>query len=411
MAASSARAGARARAAAADVRMQGFAERSSLEEAYAWIDAASSAVGPEAVEPGRAVGRVLAASPAIADGEGVRAAEDGYAVRAQDTVGAAPYNPLVLALQDARGGAAPLAPNAAALVVAGSALPPGADAVLAFAAAQAQGGAVEVLAPVAVGAGVERRGEALGTAAKLSPGRPLRPHDVALLAALGVARAEVVRRPRIRLLVAGPKPWAAGPVGDACGPMIAALLARDGAAAEPCAASEGRRGLASALSGAGGCDAVLVIGRSGVGPDDEAPLALADAGELALHGVALRPGGSTGLGRAGRAPVVLLPGDPLACFFGYELLAGRLVRRLGGRDPALPHPTREVELTRKIASMVGFADVCSVRLADAGAEPAGAGEEGGLAAAAAGDGFVVVPAPLEGYPAGARVLVHLFSRG
>jgi molybdopterin biosynthesis enzyme len=46
---------------------------------------------------------------------------------------------------------------------------------------------------------------------------------------------------------------------------------------------------------------------------------------------------------------------------------------------------------------------------DGGAEPTGV-EDGGIAAAVRADGFVVVPEPLEGYPAGARVAVHLHQR-
>jgi hypothetical protein len=39
-------------------------------------------------------------------------------------------------------------------------------------------------------------------------------------------------------------------------------------------------------------------------------------------------------------PVALLAGSPAACLFGYEMLAGRAVRRLGGRNPELPYRRR-----------------------------------------------------------------------
>ncbi|HYQ79994.1 MAG TPA: hypothetical protein VEP68_00765, partial [Anaeromyxobacteraceae bacterium] len=119
-------------------------------------------------------------------------------------------------------------------------------------------------------------------------------------------------------------------------------------------------------------------------------------------------GGSSGMGMAGGVPVVLLPGDPLACLCAYELLAGRLVRRLGGRDPGLTHPTCQAEVGRKIVSAVGFVEACQVRLAEGRVEPLGAPEFGGLATAARADGFVVIPEALEGYPPGARVTVHLY---
>ena len=102
------------------------------------------------------------------------------------------------------------------------------------------------------------------------------------------------------------------------------------------------------------------------------------------------------MGLSGTTPVLLLPGDPLACLCAYELLAGRLIRSLGGRSPELPHPVREAEVGRKIVSAIGFVDLCRVRLVDGRVEPVGSAEFGGLASSVRADGFVVIPAPLEG---------------
>jgi molybdopterin molybdotransferase len=191
--------------------------------------------------------------------------------------------------------------------------------------------------------------------------------------------------------------------------MLRALVERDGGAIEAVVVGADERGALTRALDAKGADAILVAGRTGTGPDDEAPLALADVGALAIHGVALRPGSSTGMGRAATVPVILLPGDPLACLCAYELLAGRLVRRLGGRSPRLPHSVREAEIARKIVSAVGFVDVCRVRLVEGRAEPIGSVEEGGLASAVRADGFVVVPSSLEGHAPGARVRVHVYA--
>jgi len=168
-----------------------------------------------------------------------------------------------------------------------------------------------------------------------------------------------------------------------------------------------REALSQALA-VPGADLVIATGRTGAGEDDVAPLVLAEAGRLALHGLALRPGGSAGMGLVRGLPVLLLPGDPLACLCAYELLAGRLVRRLGGQDPALPHAALRVELTRKLSSAVGCAEVFQVRLLAGRAEPLGLAESGGLPAASGADGFVVVPGALEGYPEGAQVTVHAY---
>ncbi|HZU88162.1 MAG TPA: molybdopterin-binding protein [Stellaceae bacterium] len=411
-----------------DVRLRGFADRVAVAEALRWIDAEARRLDAEEIAVGEAAGRVLAAPvTAVADAPPQdRAAIDGFAVRAGDSLGAGDYDPVILRLAEA---APAIAPGHAVPVAAGAAWPPGADAVLPFEQAQAQGNRIEVFAPVAAGAGIARRGqEARAGAVLLDAGHVLRPGDPGLLAALGIGRVAVVRRPRVRLVVAGAK----GAGRDANGPIVSDLAARDGGLVTALASGVADQAAIARELATPGADAILVTGRSGTGEDDVAPLALAETGDLAIHGIALRPGGSTGLGRApargpspraedsparlGRAgapeggvPVILLPGEPLACLAAYELFAGRLLRGLGGRGAAFPHRICEVELAGKIVSIIGFVEFRLVRLAGGGAEPLAAPEGDGLVALLHADGFVVVPAPLEGYAPGTRIRVHLFG--
>jgi molybdopterin molybdotransferase len=109
-------------------------------------------------------------------------------------------------------------------------------------------------------------------------------------------------------------------------------------------------------------------------------------------------------------PVVLLPGSPAACFFGYEMLAGRAIRRLAGRDRTLPYRTRIMCTARKMVSAIGMTEICPVRCAAPDTvEPLPPFGEIGLMGAVAGDGFVIVPEGSEGYPQGAPVTVYLYE--
>jgi molybdopterin molybdotransferase len=220
----------------------------------------------------------------------------------------------------------------------------------------------------------------------------------------------VVRRaPRVALLVPGPK---SGP--DVLTPMLHALLARDGAvvAAIPLTAGdEAALGAALHTPALEDCDLVVLAGRAGVGFDDVAPAQVQGAGgSIALHGLALRPGGSAGLAnlprRGGTLPLLLLPGDPFGCLAAYDLLAARLVRRFAGLTPALPYPVASFPLARKIVSGLGSTDVVAVRLADGKAEPLPAA---GLVGASLADGFVLVAEGSEGYPVGASVPIYLYG--
>lgn len=390
-----------------DVRGGGFPDRVSLEQATEWIDSHSAALRAEETDLRAAAGRVLAAGVAAewALPAADRAGVDGYAVRSADTVGAGDYNPLKLALVKAGDGLAELQ---AGSISSGEALPRGADAILPFELARVSGATLEIFGAVAEGFGVERAGQQVQAGARiLERGRMLLPQDIGLLASLGVERVPVVRQPRVGILVGKPKRCGdLGGQGDANSPMLRALVERDGGSVVAVVALESeRRGFAIGYA----ADLILVAGRSGTGRDDDAALSIAEVGELAIHGVGLRPGGSAGMGSVGGAPVVLLPGDPLGCLCAYEMLAGRMVRRLGGRAEGLPFAVVEAEVGRKIVSMIGVVDVCRVRWENGKIEAIGSAESGGLASAVRADGFVVIPAPLEGYAPGARVSVYVYG--
>lgn len=392
--------------AAFDVRMRGFADRVPVAEALRWIDAQAQRSGAEEIAVASAAGRVLAA-PVVARVDlppEDRAAIDGFAVHAAATLGASDYDPVVLKPAEAAG---PLIPGSAAMLAAGRALPAGADAVVPFELAQAKGESIEVFGPVAEGAGILRRGQDIRAGAALfDAGRRVRPGDVGLLAAFGIERIGVVRRPLVRLVVAGAKDGAP----DADGPLLHSLVARDGGITESLVSDVAEEAELAAAIAAPGADVVLVAGRSGTGGDDVAALALAKIGDLAIHGVALRPGGSTGMGSVGAVPVILLPGEPLACLAAYELFAGRLIRLCGGRDAAFPHRTCEAELSGKIAATIGLVEFRPVRIAVGPvAAPLAVPDGGGLATLREADGFVLVPAALEGYAVGAPVRVRLYG--
>ena len=275
-----------------------------------------------------------------------------------------------------------------------------------------------MIAPVFAGSEVERQASHAARGSVLLPAsaRPLDAADIGLLAAAGLARVSVVGRPRVRCLLAagrsieaGQAPTA-GEVYDANGPMLAALVgARWGRGGRPAPHwARPRTALREARSAAPGVDIVLVAGGTGPGSDDLAAAALTEAGVLAMHGVALRPGETAGAGRAGGVPVFLLPGPPADCLWAYELLAGRAIRRWPGAAPSCRMRVETLRVARKIVSEVGMMEVCPVRRRGGGeVEPMPSFAEAGLAAAAHADGFVLVPEASEGYPQGAAVTVYL----
>ncbi len=285
---------------------------------------------------------------------------------------------------------------------------------------------LELIEPVAAGTNVERSANefACGTLL-LRTGRRLGSAELGLLAEGGIGAVDVIRRPRVRVIVtrrdlaeAGTE-LPTGAVFDVNTPMMRGLVERDGGTIEPCALDRlCDRGIRDAVD-APDADLVIVVGGSGFGPNDEPIIeALRRPGEgdgLRMHGIALRPGLSSGIGRIGEKPLFLLPGSPTGCLWAYEMLAGRVVRRLAGRDPELPYPAREFVTAGKIVSSIGFLEVWPVRLVAGGnrveavsaAAPDGTG--GLFPTVAQADGFVLVPEASEGFPPGARARVYLYD--
>jgi molybdopterin molybdotransferase len=155
-------------------------------------------------------------------------------------------------------------------------------------------------------------------------------------------------------------------------------------------------------------DLVIVSGGSSVGEEDHAPMLVARHGELAIHGIAMRPSSPTGIGKLDGRLVFLLPGNPVSCLCAYDFFAGRAIRLLGGLPAAWPYVQRRLRLNRKLASVVGRVDYARVAIVDEQVEPLAIGGASILTSTTRADGFIVVPQDSEGYPAGAEVDVWLY---
>ncbi len=408
-----------------DPRMRGFRSRTSVEAVLALIDRRVGRLSLESIDPRSAAGRVMA-SEVVAEAPVPafdRAAMDGYAVRGEETLGADSYSPIPFTIVGrVRPGAVStirVGPGEAAEIATGAPLPAGADTVVRVEATEVDGRIVRVSEPTPPGRHVGREGEDIARGAVvLSAGRVLRPQDLGLLSSIGLDRVEVVRRPVVAIIVTGDELQPAGirpdgsRIADANSPMLAALACRDGgipAVIGPL--PDDREAIRSAIvDAARSADVLLISGGSSTGPEDHAPGLIAELGELAVHGVAIRPASPAGLGFLGPIPVVLLPGNPVSCLCAYDFFAGPIVRRLGGRPPGWPYRPRVLPLARKLASVVGRVDYARVSVVDGRVEPLAISGASILSSTTRADGFVVIPADLEGHPEGASVTVWHYDQ-
>ncbi len=353
-----------------------------------------------------------------------RATVDGYAVHAVDTYGASEGLPSHLELAgEARMGVPPaieLAPGAAVSIATGAPLPLGADAVVKVEHTQpATAELIEVSRPAAPGEGMVRADEDAVSGAELArPGRPLRPHDLGLLASAGITRLAVRARPRVAIVSTGDElvppdtgSLATGQVRDASGPALSALVREAGGEPEFAGiVPDDREALVETLRSAlAGCDVLVVSAGSSVGARDETAAAVASLGEPGIwcHGLALRPGKPTLLADCGGVPVIGLPGNPRSALVVFRLVGIPIVRAVGGCSEVPPEPSARARLDRDLPSAAGRLDVVQVRLEGGEAVPL-FGSSSLLSVLTAADGYLVVPEAATGLAAGSEVEVMLY---
>lgn len=314
----------------------------TIEQAAALALAAVTPVGePAALPLAEADGRVLAGDvvaplplPPFAN-----AAVDGYALRHADLARAAETRLPVLG-RVAAGATAPLLSGVGAVrIFTGAPVPEGADSIAMQEHVRREGDGITLSPGLRPGAHIRPAGEDVAQgAAVFAAGHRLRPQDVGLLAALGLERVAVLRRPRVALFSTGDEltepgqPLAGAAIYDANRAMLRALLVRAGA--DPVDLGilrDDRDRLAQRLGEAAqGCDLVMTSGGVSVGEEDHVKAAVAAQGALDLWRIAIKPGKPVAFGRIGTTPFIGLPGNPVAVFVTFALLARPVIARLAG---------------------------------------------------------------------------------
>lgn len=361
----------------ASAHPQAIARLTPLNEALTQVGAQVKAIAPAKAPV--AAGRVLAEDVmAPARPTTAIALRDGWAIAADDTLGAGSYSPASLGRAPAR-------------IEVGQPLPAMTDSVVPLEAVQVAGTGAQALTAAFRGDGVlDAGGDSQPGAPLRRAGERLRLTDVAALTALGLSLAQM-RLPRVRLV----------PVRD--DPLIAAAAQLIGGDIERRGGLLRESGSLDNALNTGDADAIVAIGGTGTGRNDASVTALRRDGRLVLHGLALSPGETAAFGFAGERPVLLLPGRLDAALAVWLTLGRPMMDRLAAARPGVDL-VDSVRLERKIASTIGVTEFVPVTRNSRSAEPL-ASRYLPLSALARADGYVLVPAESEGYSAGSAVRV------
>ncbi len=413
--------------------MSKFLKVKTFEEVLALLNRFEP-LGAEDIALESADGRVLAGPVSAPEPvpHFARATMDGYAVRARDTFGASETLPAFLEIGgEITMGESPglrVEPGKAVAVPTGGMMPDGADAVVMVEyTSPLDDKTIEVTRPVAPGDNMLKEGEDIPVGAELYPaGWKLRPQDVGVLAALGMAKVSVGRRPRVAIVSTGDEivplsisPLPRGKIRDINSFTLAAQVEAAGALVglRRVIVDDLEQLIRTCGDALSDHDVVILSGGSSVGARDYTLQVLDHfpESELLVHGVAVRPGKPTILARVGTKVFWGLPGQPVSAMMicrafvlpSLEILQG--MRVWGLREGM---NTVSALLNRPVPSVHGRTDyipvILSKREQDLTADPV-FGKSAMMSTLAQADGYITVPEHVEGFDRGTRVTVSLFG--
>jgi putative molybdopterin biosynthesis protein len=337
-------------------------------------------------------------------------AMDGIAVRSAETNAARPQNPITLDEN-----------KDFVYINTGNPLPKDYDAVIMIEdVIQLEGKQVKIQKPATPWQHIRLIGEDIIETEMILPhDHRVRPIDLGSLIAGGVRQIEVYQRPVVGILPTGSEIVSAseevafGKIVDTNSAMVRAMceeLSADVQIYPP--VTDDFELLRDAISGmVEACDVVLILAGSSAGTDDYTLAVLSDLGIVNSHGIAIKPGKPTILGKIDEKPVIGLPGYPVSCFISFEEFVQPILETFQRLKPR-EEKYIQAKLTKNLVSSLKHTEFVRMRLGRIKGEwlatpfRRGAGSTMSLVQA---DGIGIIPRRTEGIAQGDDIRVRLMK--
>lgn len=356
---------------------------------------------------------------------------DGYALQAADSTQASADSPIQLkVIGDIPAGISPqftLQSGQAARIMTGAPLPNGADAVIPVEQTDSQwrndassplADSVRIFQAVKTGDYVRPVGEDVLASEQVLPAHTrLRPQDIGLLAALGMARVQVLRQPRVAILSTGDELLAtgealsAGKIYDANSYSLAALVQQYGGVALRLPPAKDQLDAVHDLFNAALAlkpDLILCSAGVSVGVYDVVRTVLDTLGKVNFWRVNVRPGKPLAFGKLAETPFFGLPGNPVSALVTFDLFVRPALLKLQGQQD--DSHTIHVHTGEDIHSD-GRRSYLRVKLTPDGdktiATTTGTQSSGALISMVKADALLIVPENLSFVPAGSVLQARL----
>lgn len=369
-----------------------------------------------------AYGRITAED--ILSGEEVpsfsRSTMDGYALKAADTYGSGESMPAML---DIKGEILMGEPAEIALksgecvkISTGGMLPDGANAVIPVENTDEDNGVCLAYKSVSPYENVTKTGDDIRTGeCVVRKGTALYPAHIGLLASVGKAEIKVKKQPLVGIISTGNEiieineELTAGKIREVNSHQLSALCRSYGCKTKLYGTVKDEYGviLSAVEKAVHECDIVLISGGSSAGAKDMTVNVIEKIGTVFAHGLAMKPGKPTIIGKADGKAIFGLPGHPAACFFVTEIIVKQLINILLGRNEKVM--THKLEIAENISSNHGREEYICVKTDGETAVPV-YGKSGLMSVLCEADGYIKIDRNCEGLKKGDTVGVYPFGR-
>ncbi|WP_230969357.1 molybdopterin molybdotransferase MoeA [Nitrogeniibacter aestuarii] len=307
-------------------------------------------------------------------------------------------------------------------IMTGAMVPRGADCIIPQEFTDADGDTVTLKEPIKAGANIRRAGEDLTKdAPALSAGTRVGPAELGLIASLGIAEVNVVRRLRVAFFSTGDevasigKPLAQGQIYDSNRYTLYGVLTRLGCdIIDMGVIPDQPDALEAAFADASAsADVILTSGGVSVGEADFIKQMMNRMGQVDFWKLNIKPGRPMAFGRIGETWLFGLPGNPVAVMVTfYQFVQDALLALMGVSPlPARPtHPARCLADIRKAPKRMEFIRaIFRLENGEAVVEPTGAQGSGVLRSMSDANCFIVLPEGRLSVSAGETVDVQMFE--
>lgn len=340
----------------------------SVEEAREVVLSHVEALPAETVPLLQALGRVAAAPEAsdIDVAPFAHSAMDGFALRASQIAAAAEDAPVTLKVIAEIGAGSvyegPIADDECVRIMTGAELPHEADAVVKYEIVGVvsgdgkPGSVVSFTEACEAGSNVRAAGEeAHAGDVVLDAGDVIGAAGMGCLASCGVVEVQTHRRPKVAIMATGselvPPTQVPGPghIRESNSQAMAACVAEAGGIPHvmPIVPDTYEDLLHAVSEAARSHDFVITTGGAANGDFDFIKRVVADAGEIYMTQVNMRPGKAQTFGKVSGTPVFGLPGNPAAAYCGFQMLIRPALRKMQGYR-ALEFPRIKARLTQDV---------------------------------------------------------------